>query len=89
MVVMCAVAAGVAKGEYSVAIARDMRPVVSRGVRLAFAGQPRLKNAAYYLKRPSLNYTTADRLAAAHADVNDALKSEREAIGGVFIPCLG
>jgi hypothetical protein len=35
-----------------------------------------------------LHNSAADKLAAADADVDDALKGERKAIGGMFIECL-
>ena len=44
------------------------------------ARQPRLKNASDHLERPSLDNTTSDGLAAADADVDDALECEGEAV---------
>src|SRR5712691_11091586 len=53
-----------------------------------FAREPRLEDAADNVERACLYYSAADQLAAADANVDDALEGQREAVCGVLVKRL-
>jgi hypothetical protein len=50
-----------------------------------FACEPRFGDAPYDVEGARLHYPATDELAAPYTNVDDALESERESVGGMFV----
>ena len=55
------------------------------GVCEAFVYQPGLQNAHHNIEHVWLQHEAPDQLAPVHADIDNALKHKREAVGGMLV----